>query len=151
MPLNGEPIKGWGVISPAQQANLIAINILTVEDLAAVNDEGCRRIGMGAAELRDKAKAWLSQMADKGPLTQENALLKGENVALKGENETLKARVKELSERLELVQRGEMAINAYAPTMPRDDGIAASDILEQPEAPRRGRPRKIAEAVAGEI
>lgn len=150
IPLNGEPIKGWGVISPAQQANLIAINILTVEDLAAVNDEGCRRIGMGAAELRDKAKAWLSQMADKGPLTQENAMLKGENIALKGENESLKARVKELSERLELVQRGEMAVNAYAPPQPRQDGIAADDILDTPEPARRGRPRKAAE-VTGEL
>lgn len=151
IPLNGEPIKGWGVISPAQQANLIALNILTVEDLAIVNDEGCRRIGMGAAELRDKAKAWLSQMADKGPLTQENAMLKGENIALKGENDSLKARVKELSERLELVQRGEIAVNAYAPPQPRQDGIAADDILDQPEPPRRGRPRKIAEPAAGEL
>ena len=150
IPLNGEPIKGWGVISPAQQANLIALNILTVEDLAAVNDEGCRRIGMGAAELRDKAKAWLSQMSDKGPLTQENAMLKGENIALKGENDSLKARCKELSERLELVQRGEMAVSAYAPSQPRQDGIAADDILDQPEPARRGRPRKVAEAV-GEL
>lgn len=145
VPLNGEPIKGWGVISPAQQSNLIALNILTVEDLAAVNDEGCRRIGMGAAELRDKAKAWLSQMADKGPLTQENAMLKGENIALKGENESLKVRVKDLSERLELVQRGEIAVHAYAPQQPRQDGISATDILEQPEPARRGRPRKVAE------
>src|SRR4051812_29413973 len=31
MPLNGTPIKGWPVISPAQMKNLIALNILTVE------------------------------------------------------------------------------------------------------------------------
>jgi hypothetical protein len=48
MPLNGTPIKGWGVISPAQQATLIGINCRTVEDLAAINDEGIRRVGMGA-------------------------------------------------------------------------------------------------------
>lgn len=149
MPLDGEPIQGWGVISPAQQANLIALGIRTIEDLAAVNDEGCRRIGMGAGELRDKAKAWLSQMKDKGPLTQENALLKGENAALKGENESLKARVKDLAQRLEMVQRGEAAINAYTQQPQRQEGIEASDIMPEPEAPRRGRPRKA--ETAGQI
>ena len=39
IPLNGTPIKGWGLISPAQQENLIRLNILTVEDLAAMNEE----------------------------------------------------------------------------------------------------------------
>ena len=60
MPLSGTPIKGWGVLSPAQQQTLIAMNCLTVEDLAGINDEGLRRIGMGAIELRDKAKNWLA-------------------------------------------------------------------------------------------
>lgn len=146
MPLNGEPIKGWGVISPAKQANLIALNILTVEDLAAVNDTGLRMIGMGAAELRDKAKAWLSQMADKGPLTQENANLKAENIALLASVSSLEARVKELAERLENLQRGGLDRQQHFVQQPQhDDGIQAADIM--PEEPvKRGRPRKQTEA-----
>jgi hypothetical protein len=152
MPLDGEAIKGWGVISPAQQANLIAINIRTVEDLAAVNDEGLKRIGMGAGELRDKAKAWLSQLADKGPLTQENALLKGENFALKAAVTTLEGRVKELAERVEILQRGGLLRSEHFPA-DRElggpaEGISASDILQEvPEQPRRQSTRKAAEKI----
>jgi len=50
VPLNGTPIKTWSAISPAQIKNLIAIGILTIEDLAQCNDEGIRRIGMGGIE-----------------------------------------------------------------------------------------------------
>jgi hypothetical protein len=152
MPLDGEAIKGWGVISPAQQANLIAINIRTVEDLAAVNDEGLKRIGMGAGELRDKAKAWLSQLADKGPLTQENALLKGENFALKASVTLLESRVKELAERVEILQRGGLLRSEHFPA-DREiggpaEGIAASDIMpEASEQPRRQSTRKAAEKI----
>lgn len=93
IPLNGVPIRGWGVISPAQQETLTRMNILTVEDLAHVNDEGIRRIGMGAMELKNKASAWLSQLTDKGPLTQEIASLKAENVVLKASIESLEKRL----------------------------------------------------------
>lgn len=140
MPLNGTPIKGWSVISPAQMKNLLALNILTVEDLAGVNDEGLRRIGMGAGELRTKAKAWLSQTKDKGPLTMENAALRAENSVLKTTNEQLDARVKELSERLEILQRGGFD-RAPQYEAPRADtgGIEASDIIEPVQQQKRGK------------
>lgn len=135
MPLNGTPIKGWQVISPAQMKNLIAINILTVEDLANVNDEGCRRIGMGSGDLRDKAKAWLSQAKDKGPLTMENSSLKAENKALKTKNEELEIRVKELAERVEILQRGGLLREHYNEPA-KTDGIDVADIID-PEPPKR--------------
>jgi hypothetical protein len=124
------------VISPAQQSNLIAINIRTVEDLAGVNDEGVRRIGMGGGELRDKAKAWLSQMKDKGPLTQENATLRAENITLKATVESLGARNKELAERLEILQRGGLERGVHFERAAPASGIEAGDILPEQE-PRR--------------
>jgi hypothetical protein len=143
MPLNGEPVKGWNVISPAQQANLIAIGIRTVEDLAAVNEEGLRRIGMGAVELRDKAKAWLSQMNDKAPLTQENAALKSENTMLKATNANLEARVRELTERVDILQRGvsglERLANVERPSQ-SGDSISVADVMpEETLPPKRSR------------
>lgn len=78
LPVDGTPIKGWGVISPAQTANLLAIGIKTVEDLARVNDEGVRRIGMGAIDLKNRAQAWL-KTADRAKTTQELAALKADN------------------------------------------------------------------------
>ena len=55
IPLNGTPIKDWGVISPSQREMLIRMNILTVEDLSRVTMEGLQRIGMGAVDLKNKA------------------------------------------------------------------------------------------------
>ena len=147
IPLDGTAIKGWAILSPAQQTNLVALNIRTVEDLAVINDEGMRRIGMGAMDLRDKAKAWLSQTKDKGPLTMENAALKVENRALKAKNEELEARVKELAERLEILQRG--STDVLRPAAQTTADITAADIIEpvdaQPVKRGPGRPKKTVE------
>ena len=75
IPLFGTPIKGWGVITPAQQEMLLHMDIRTVEDLAKINDEAMRRFGMGAIDMKNKATAWMSQLTDKGPLTQKLAAL----------------------------------------------------------------------------
>lgn len=93
LPVNGTPIRGWGVISPAKQETLIAMHILTVEDLAEINDEGVKRIGMGAVELKTKAKAWLAQLNDKGPLTMHVARVERENEVLRSSVETLQKQV----------------------------------------------------------
>lgn len=126
MPLKGSPIKGWGVLSPAQQETLIRMNILTVEDLAGINDEGIRRIGMGAVDLKTKAMAWLAQLNDKGPLTQEIAAVKSENAILKSSVETLTRRVEELMAKVKSPVPEEPVVVAAA-------AISAADILDEPE------------------
>lgn len=73
LPLNGTPIKGWGIISPAMQEQLIHLKIMTVEDLAGINDQGAAMIGMGARDLQTKAKTWLATLQDRGPVTMELA------------------------------------------------------------------------------
>lgn len=75
IPLVGTAIKGWGIISPAQQETLIKMSVLTVEDLAAINDEGIKRIGMGGIDLKNKAKSWLLQLKDNGALVVQMAEL----------------------------------------------------------------------------
>jgi len=105
LPLDGTPILGWAILSPAMQKNIINTNIRTVEDLAAVNDEGMRRLGMGAQDLKNKARAWLEQSADKGPLTMKMAAVEKENALLKGSVDALQAKVAELVKRLELTDR----------------------------------------------
>ena len=126
MPLQGTPIKGWGVLSPAQQAVLTGLMILTVEDLAQLNDEGLQRIGMGALDLRTKARAWISQIHDKGPLTLENAKLKQDLVTQQGEIDTLKAQV------AKLVAVAALAQDTPAPSiMTQAPEIAVEDLLDQ--------------------
>jgi len=97
------------------------MNILTVEDLSQVNMEGLTRIGMGAVDLKNKATGWLSQLNDKGPLTQKIASVMSENEQLKKSVESLQKQVEKL---MEHARNGQPA----APV--ESVGIAAADILD---------------------
>lgn len=121
LPLDGTPIRGWGVISPAQQETLIQMQVLTVERLSTMTDEGIRRYGMGAVDLKNKAAAWLSQLQDKGPLVMENAALKADVAHLTGSVEALTEQVAQL-----MAQAKGMPISTIA-----------SAILD--EEPRKGK------------
>ncbi len=128
MPLHGTPIKGWGVISPAQQETLIRMNILTVEDLSLINQDGIGRIGMGALDLKTKASAWLAQLQDKGPLTQKMAAVEKENAILKSSVETLTRQVEELT----ALAKSQFQAPRQAPQAqaPQAEAITAADLLE---------------------
>ena len=126
LPPNGTPIRGWPVISPAQMEMLLHINILTVEDLAGINDQGARSIGMGSLDLKNKARAWLAQRSDKGPLTVEIASVKAENAVLKSSNETMQAQLAALTRRLDaMATQAPAAPIALAP----QPAIGVDDIL----------------------
>ena len=142
LPLNGTPIKGWGVLSPAQQEMLIRMSVLTVEDLAAINDDGIRRIGMGGVDLKNKAVAFIKSGNDTGKLVMENANMRAQlGVAV----QTIEGLTKSLEELSEEVQR----LNRQSPAVPRETEDAApasldiDDMLpEDPEPPKRGKPAK---------
>lgn len=85
IPEHGTPIKGWQLLSPAQQSQVLAANIRTVEDLAAANEAGIMRMGMGGRDLKQKAQSWLDAAADKGGLAAKNAALEAEVAALRAE------------------------------------------------------------------
>ena len=132
LPPVGTPIRGWTVLSPAQQENLTRINILTLEDLAGVNDEGLRRIGMGALDLKNKAIAALQAAKDHGPLIQQVS-------SLQAENTSLKTQVAALTEKVELLVAA-MEKNADAPVAVvsrNDESISADDILPESEPVNR--------------
>lgn len=124
LPVDGFPIRGWGVISPAQQETLTKMHILTVEQLAAINDEGLRRIGMGSVDLKNKAVAWLKQLKKAGPATQEISALKKENEALKASVEILEGKLKDLTRLVEMQQPQGTGVVV---------GIGASDLLDDDE------------------
>jgi hypothetical protein len=140
IPLHGSPIKGWGVLSPAQQETLIHSNILTVEDLAGITDEGIRRVGMGAVDLKKKANSWLAQMNDKGPLTLQMAAIEGENSLLKANVATLTGQVEELMKQVRAQAIGQPVAVPSTPPAPEAD-ITASDIMDDsPALAMRGSP-----------
>lgn len=108
VPLVGTPIKGWPVLSPAQQKNCITANVRTVEDLAAINGEGLHRLGMGGVEMKQKAEAWLKASGQVGVVVQENA-------GLKVRIRDLETQVKNLQERNGVLERQLEAAKAKVP------------------------------------
>lgn len=86
VPPNGTPIKGWSPLSPAQQTNLIAMNILTVEDLAGLNQEAMGRFGMGIVELKRKAATWLEAANSIGGVVARLTAIETEFADLKEQN-----------------------------------------------------------------
>ena len=122
VPVDGTPIKGWGALSPAQQQNVIACKILTVEDLAQATDEGFRRLGMGGRDLVNKAKAWLSAANDTGKIALQNA-------ALEKANEQLQTTVDSLEEKLEILTR---QVQAQAGQNQAPQIVTSEDLCNEP-------------------
>jgi hypothetical protein len=75
-PVNGTPLRMWPLVTPAQIRNFEHFHVRSVEDLAGLPDNLLPNLGMGAREMRDKARAWLTSATDNGKLAQENASLK---------------------------------------------------------------------------
>lgn len=123
IPVNGTPLKGWLRISPAQQEACLAMGVRTVEDLATLNDEGLRRLGMGAVQLKQTAQAELQAAKDIGPLVKRNADLEQEVTVLKGSLANLQAQVELL-----------LARDAASPVQQVE--IAASDVIPEDDPVR---------------
>jgi hypothetical protein len=148
-PLNGTPIKEWSAISPAQIKNLIAMHILTIEDLAGCNDEGLRRLGMGGRDLVNKAKNWIKSTEDHGSVTIELTELQSENGRLKKEIDTLKEQVKILKFQNESGSEPEMSEPMAEPS----SEITASDIIDENLSDHNGKVEELKakrESFAGE-
>jgi hypothetical protein len=122
LPLDGFPIKGWGVCSPAQQETLIKMHILTVEQLADVTHEGIQRIGMGGVDLKNKATAWLQALKKAGPVTVQNAALKKQVTDQTLTIEGMETKIAELTKMVDqLIQQ--TPIQALAPSNVTNIGI----------------------------
>jgi hypothetical protein len=92
---NGTHVREWAVLSRAQAENLVSAGVLTVEDCAAMNEEAMRRVGMGARELKGRAKDWLT-MADKRKGAEELNAVRTENGDLKTRIASLESKLEQL-------------------------------------------------------
>lgn len=73
IPTTGTPITEWSPVSKSMAMNLKSLNIHTVEDLATVNDSHLHNIGMGARDLREKAKIFIESAKDSAVISQVQA------------------------------------------------------------------------------
>lgn len=97
LPVDGTPIKTWNALSPAQCKMLLDLNVRTVEDLAAGNEELISRMGMGGRQLRERAVAWLATAKDVGRSSEQLA-------AAVRRAEDAEARIKQLEEAVTLLK-----------------------------------------------
>lgn len=126
IPENGTSVKNWPAITPAQCKNMISAGVRTIEDMAACNDESLKRLGMGATELRNKARAYLKSAVDHGPVVEQNAKLIKDNERLQGQVDLLVEKLRLLS------------VQAEGQAVPREteEFINVSDIMESPTVER---------------
>ena len=129
-PIEGTPIRGWSVISPAQQEMLCGLQILTVEDLARLPEDSFRRVGMGAAKLKNLAIAAVKAAKEHGPLVMENAEMKA---ALELANANIKTLTAQVNDLKAMVDRGATTMTVETPAVE----INASDLMDDapPSAP----------------
>lgn len=97
---DGTHIRMWAPISKAEAETLIAARILTVEDLAAANEDALRTIGIGARALQQKARAWLESAAKTGKTAEEITLLRATTESQNQQIEELRDKVRMLARQL---------------------------------------------------
>lgn len=93
--ITGTPLSQWTLLRPSQIKELEAIEIYTVEGLAALSDTMKQNLGMGAHELVAQAKAYLDAAANGSAA----AKLAAENEGLKADIADLQRQIAELSDR----------------------------------------------------
>lgn len=105
VPLDGTPLSEWAMVSRSQVLELAHFHILTLEQLAGVNDSHLQNLGMGARELREKARLHLQVTKDGiEPLRR----MVDENFRLKDEVERLRATVAEQAAVIQSLQPEEV-------------------------------------------
>ncbi len=81
---DGTALEVTGLLNKAHVANLNSLHIFTIEQLVECPDSTIQKIGPGAYQMRDNAKAYLERSRTSVPLAElkeENSLLK-ERLAL---------------------------------------------------------------------
>ena len=94
IPVEGTPIKGWTPLSPAQQKDIITAGFRTVEELAQASDPEVGSIGIGAYDLRKKARTWIEQANGPGKILARLEALEVQNKELQALNSQLLEKVK---------------------------------------------------------
>lgn len=100
VPEHGTSIRSWPVASPSEVKRCIDANVLTVEDLAQINEQGIGRLGMGARVLQAKAATWLKERDGPGQAVARVNALEVENEDLKRQLAQMSETVATLSERV---------------------------------------------------
>lgn len=122
----GTPIEHWPPITKAQALELKAMNIHTVEMLAATPDVNLK--WMGARQLRENAKAWLSE-AEAG----------AEVIKLQKQVDELKSQL----EAMNYQRVGFSASKKQEDAVSLDEAAPESEAIKPIATKMRGKPKKV--------
>jgi hypothetical protein len=100
VPANGLDIKNWPGVTPAQLKTCQEAGVRTVEDLAVVNADTIRRLGMGGVSLAQKAKIYLEN-AETNKAAEEISALRIKIDAMESLVKTQSEQITELQNDLE--------------------------------------------------
>ena len=64
----GTPLATWPALSPAQVKNWAQVGLRTIEELAEANEEALSAYGMGARDMKSRAKLFLENDGDSAAL-----------------------------------------------------------------------------------
>ena len=92
------------MVSPAVQETILQSGVRTVEDLAALSDEACRRLGMGAGAWKAMAATWVEQTTDKAGVAAKQATLERDNADLRAKVEEQGKLLEQALAKLEALQ-----------------------------------------------
>lgn len=89
----GTPLEEWPAMTPALVRSFKALNVFSVEALAAVSDGNLQNLGVGARNWRDKAVSYLANAKDSAFASKMQA----ENADLRAQIETMQANFNDLA------------------------------------------------------
>lgn len=96
IPEDGTPIRLWPAATPAQVKTLVAMHVLTVEQLAAANEQTIAGLGLHGRLLKDRATQYLKDAKNIGVPTLQLEKLSKENADLKETVTSLLGQIDEL-------------------------------------------------------
>ena len=99
-PINGTPVDQCASLSPAEVEMVKHANIRSIEDLAAINDEGLQAIGMGARKLKEKAKAYVDSIESRSATSERMESLQGDLETANEERDRMADRLEAMEARL---------------------------------------------------
>ena len=139
MAVSGTPLSEVPWLTQAKRAELRAVNVHTLENLAQMDGALLQRLGMGARELKNQAQAWLDKA--NGAATEQR--LASELAARDAQIEALQAQITEIAAMRAPVSANETPVGDDDPVWGAysDDDIKAF-IADRTGSKPRGNPRR---------
>lgn len=129
---HGTPLEHWPILTTARVAELKAMNILSVEELANVTDNVVVTLGMGARELREQARSFID--AARGGAA---------SAAAAAENERLKEQMEALQKQVALLMAGAVAPEPQTKDLEDCSDAELKDFIKRETGePVRGNPSR---------